>query len=276
MDKLKRKAGKIGGARRAEILPPERRADIARRAAQSRWGSKPAQATHGSEDHPLTIGDIEIPCYVLENDIRVLTQGGFTSAVGMARGGSMIAGMNRLQLFVGRKGISPFISNELVERIANPIPFFTPTGGRAYGFEATLLADVCEAVLKAREAGALQMQQRGIAAKCEILVRGFARVGIIALVDEARHNGRHYLHNGFHRCLALRRAGATHAPCILRDVPDHAAVGIHGGTFSPPLLESANPPTLGHFTQGRAYDVQLKNVARYLHVSWAEYVVADE
>jgi hypothetical protein len=129
--------------------------------------------------------DVEIPCFVLENDIRVLTQAGFTSAVGMARGGSMIAGMNRLQLFVGRKGISPFISNELVERIANPIPFFTPTGVRAHGFEATLLADVCEAVLKAREAGALQMQQLGIAAKCEILVRGFARVGIVALVDEA-------------------------------------------------------------------------------------------
>jgi hypothetical protein len=91
-----------------------------------------------------------------------------------------------------------------------------------------------------------------------------------------RHNGRCYLHNGFHRALAIRRAGATHVPCILRDVPDHASVGIHNGTFGATLLESANPPTLGHFTQGRAYDVQLKNVARYLHVSWADYVIADE
>jgi hypothetical protein len=184
LDKVKRKAGKIGGARRAEILAPERRAEIARQAAQSRWGVKPARATHGSEDHPLIIGDIAIPCFVLENDIRVLTQGGFTGALGMARGGSMVAGMNRLQLFVSRKGIKSFIPKDLVERIANPIPFITPTGVRAHGFEATLLADVCEAVLKAREAGALQAQQLGIAAKCEILVRGFARVGIIALVDE--------------------------------------------------------------------------------------------
>jgi hypothetical protein len=100
----------------------------------------------------------------------------------------------------------------------------------------------------------------------------------LPFVHVVKHNGRHYLHNGFHRALALRRAGATHAPCILRDVPDHASVGIRtdGATFGATLLESANPPTLGHFTQGRAYDVQLKSVARYLHVSWADYVIPDE
>lgn len=185
MDKIKRKAGRIGGARRAEILPPERRAEIARLAALGRWGEKPARATHGSEDHPLVIGDIEIPCYVLENDMRVLTQGGFTGALDIARGGSMKRGVSRLELFVSGKLIKPFISSDLHGRIRNPIQFITPTSVRAHGFEATLLADVCEAVLKAREAGALQPQQLGIAAKCEILVRGFARVGIIALVDEA-------------------------------------------------------------------------------------------
>lgn len=98
----------------------------------------------------------------------------------------------------------------------------------------------------------------------------------LPFVHVVRHNGRCYLHNGFHRALAIRKAGATHAPCILRDVADHASVGIHAGTFGATLLESANPPTLGHFTQGRAYDVQLKNVARYLHVSWADYVIPDE
>ncbi len=97
----------------------------------------------------------------------------------------MIAGMNRLELFVSRKSVNPYIPNDLAERFANPIPFTMPDGVRAHGFDAILLADLCEAVLKAREAGALQKQQLGIAAKCEILVRGFARVGIVALVDEA-------------------------------------------------------------------------------------------
>lgn len=31
------KAGKVGGKRRAAILPPERRAEIARLAAEARW-----------------------------------------------------------------------------------------------------------------------------------------------------------------------------------------------------------------------------------------------
>jgi len=44
---------------------------------------------------------------------------------------------------------------------------------------------LCETVLQARKDGKLQSQQMHIAEQCEILVRGFARVGIIALVDEA-------------------------------------------------------------------------------------------
>jgi hypothetical protein len=172
-----------GGYARAHSLSPEQRSAIAQRAARAKHDM--LRATHGSADRPLRIGDVEIPCYVLSDGKRVLTQGGFTSALGMARGGSMIAGMNRLQLFVSRKSINPYISDELAERFANPLKFVLPDGTRANGFEAVLLADLCEAVLRAREAGGLQPQQQGIAAKCEILVRGFARVGIVALVDEA-------------------------------------------------------------------------------------------
>ncbi|EPC9076393.1 P63C domain-containing protein, partial [Escherichia coli] len=44
---------------------------------------------------------------------------------------------------------------------------------------------VCDAYLKAREDGALKTNQIEIAKKAEILVRSLAKVGIIALVDEA-------------------------------------------------------------------------------------------
>ena len=47
-----------------------------------------------------------------------------------------------------------------------------------------MFVDLCKAVLEAREAGALQQRQMHIAARAEILVRGLATVGIIALVDE--------------------------------------------------------------------------------------------
>ena len=174
-----------GGTARAMALSPKQRSDIAKAAANARWSVQERLATHGSVEHPLRIGDIEIPCYVLKDGTRVITQNGFTEALGMARGGSMVAGMNRLELFVSRGRINRYTTNELVEQFAAPISFLTTEGNRANGFEATLLADLCEAVLQAREAGVLQNQQLGIAARCELLVRGFARVGIVALVDEA-------------------------------------------------------------------------------------------
>lgn len=91
-----------------------------------------------------------------------------------------------------------------------------------------------------------------------------------------RYNNRCYLHNGFHRAYGARMAGATHLPCVFRDVANPAEVGVHGGTFPITLLESNNPPTLGHFTQNRSHAVRLRAHSRFLHVSWAEYVIPDE
>lgn len=100
----------------------------------------------------------------------------------------------------------------------------------------------------------------------------------LPLTQVVRLNGRCYLHNGFHRAVGLAQRGATHMPCVFRDVPDAEAAGIRAdnNTFSEALLMSANPPTLGHFCQGRAYDVQIRATSRVMHVSWADYVVADE
>ena len=53
------------------------------------------------------------------------------------------------------------------------------------GYEATVLIDICDAFLEARKKITLFARQEIIAAQCEILVRAFARVGLIALIDEA-------------------------------------------------------------------------------------------
>lgn len=95
------------------------------------------------------------------------------------------------------------------------------------------------------------------------------------MVHVVRYNGRCYLFNGFHRCLGARLAGATHIPCVFRDLTNANELGIVGnnGAFQLPLLESADPPTLGHYTQGRAWDVTLREFWRFIHVSWEEYAV---
>ena len=146
------------------------------------------QATHGSPDHPLVLGELEIPCYVLEDGQRVLVQGAMIKALGMSHGGSnrdRYASGDRLARFAHNKSLEAFMSDSLREKIEHPLRFKTPHGSKANGYEATVLADLCETVLQARDAGRLQSQQQHIAVQCDILIRGFARVGIIALVDEA-------------------------------------------------------------------------------------------
>lgn len=145
------------------------------------------QAMYGSPDSPLQVGNLKIPCYVLEDGRRVLAQGGMLEALDMSPGTAAKAGAgSRLAKFVSSKSISPYVPEELSRVVVEPIRFRSPRGGGdAYGYEATVLVEICEAVLEARDQGTLHRQQEHIAKQCEILVRGFARVGIIALVDEA-------------------------------------------------------------------------------------------
>ena len=106
------------------------------------------------------------------------------TALNMTQGTAGRGPGDRLVRFTATKGVSPHITNELRDVITSPIRFRVG-GSIANGYEATVLADLCDAVLTARENKELHYQQEHIAKRCEILVRGFARVGIIALVDEA-------------------------------------------------------------------------------------------
>jgi hypothetical protein len=181
----------LGGKARARVLTPNRRKEIAKQAADARWAhpginldTVPA-AICGGPDKPLRIGDVEIPCYVLDGGKRVIHQRGMVSALGMSRGGSSRGGGDRLAYFVAQKALSPFVSNDLLDVTAKPLLFKTPRGALAYGYEATVLAEICEAILRARQSDALSKQQVHIAENAEMLIRAFARVGIISLVDEA-------------------------------------------------------------------------------------------
>ena len=148
---------------------------------------KPLKVIAGAPDKPLVIGGIEIPCYVLEDETRVLTQRGMQSGIGMGLSGGDTKkdGVHRIAAFLHGKGINPYVSNDLTVCITNPVRFQPPSGGvSAYGYPASILVDICRAILAARAAGALQKQQLHIAQRCEIVILGLASVGINALVDE--------------------------------------------------------------------------------------------
>lgn len=140
-------------------------------------------ATH---DGILRIGDMELPCAVLEDGTRVLSQRGFAKGIGGGKPMSMTRrGTGKLPAFLAAKNLTPFIDDEL-RAATTPITYFPKHGGRsAYGIRAKAIPQICDVWLKAKDAKALLPQQRHLARKADMLMRGLAHVGIIALVDEA-------------------------------------------------------------------------------------------
>ena len=175
-----------GGKERAKRLSPDERGRIARKAAAARWGRDIPNAVCGSPDRPLRLADKEIQCYVLEDGTRVLSQANFLEALGRHPKANVRreGGEEPIPAILQGKAINPFISKDILEK-SRPIRFRTPHGVMASGYRADLLPSVCEVYLKARDAGVLPQNQEHVAKQADILVRGLANVGIIALVDEA-------------------------------------------------------------------------------------------
>src|SRR5262249_44137805 len=94
-------------------------------------------------------------------------------------------GVTKVPVFLAAENLKEFISDEL-RKDATPVPFRLrgEAGKKAWGYRADLLPKVCTVYLKARDAKKLLDNQLPIAATCDILIRGFAQIGIIALVDE--------------------------------------------------------------------------------------------
>ena len=140
------------------------------------------KALWGSPDRPLRIGDLEIPAYVLENGTRVLCGGGMQTALQLGQSHG-----SKLRKLLSSTNIKPHISNELAMALDTPLRFTRPGRGGvlATGYESTILPDICSAILDARKKEKkLTAAELAVADQCEILTRAFAKVGIIALIDE--------------------------------------------------------------------------------------------
>ena len=175
-----------GGINRAKKLTPEQRSASARKAAKARWQQDVAKAVAGDVAKPLMIGDTQIECYVLEDGTRVINQNSFLRTLGRGRmTGAKGEPRSDLPPFLAPLSLRDYLTDEILAE-AEPVIFTSPTGHRNIGYRATLLPIVCELYLKARQDGKLHPSgnQEHIAVQAEILIRGLARVGIIALVDE--------------------------------------------------------------------------------------------
>jgi hypothetical protein len=147
--------------------------------------SKARRASHTGE---LKIFDITIPCAVLEDHTRLLTQRGVFVSLGRHKNPTRgQASMDDRPAFLAAKNLEPFIPEELREKWA-PVPFKSQGGyggNVAFGYRAEILPMVCNVFIDADEAGATTSRQKATVERCRLLVRGLAVVGIMALVDAA-------------------------------------------------------------------------------------------
>nr|DAI63918.1 MAG TPA: P63C domain protein [Caudoviricetes sp.] len=143
------------------------------------------KAKYGSDKTPLHLGELEIPCYVLEDGTRVFSGRGIQKAIGYDnKSGQWMSSFCKME------GISSYLcagDNSISERLSNPVKFKRNDAGGSQsttnGYEVTLLVDICSAIIDANRAGVFNDET--IVRNADIIIRSVAKVGIIALVDEA-------------------------------------------------------------------------------------------
>lgn len=179
-------AGKMGGAARAEALTPKERRQIAVRAAAARWAGKPARATHrGSFRNEF---GIDVECYVLDDEQKtaVISQRGMSDALGLVNSSGAA-----LPRFLQGAKIAPHVGAELREKLANPLIFHwkapVPKSRKlppatTYGYDVTILIDICKSIIAAEQRGGLLDRQQRIARQAHVIINASAKAGIKGLV----------------------------------------------------------------------------------------------
>ena len=123
---------------------------------------KPLKVIAGTPDRPLVIGDIEIHCYVLEDEVRALSQRGVFSSVNATRVGPRNPSDLGAQIprFASQNWLKPFISKDLMSALTSPVLFRIGNGPTTFGYPATIPVDICDAIMEAEKSSMTTERQR--------------------------------------------------------------------------------------------------------------------
>lgn len=148
--------------------------------------NEPRMVIAGSPDKPLRLGEDEVPCYVLDDETRVLGRQGIMHSLGLRDTGQIPTSESSVEMpvFLRQKWLQPFISAELKALLKSPILYKTPNGQTAHGYSTRTFGLLCEAILKAHDAGKTTSRQSKIVQRASAIIRGVFRLGIDATVDE--------------------------------------------------------------------------------------------
>jgi hypothetical protein len=165
-------------------------ADFIATAGESEGSEPPIpKATHWGE---LAMGNAVLPCYVLDTGDRVFSLKGVVLGLIGTEGG-------QLAEYIKVKSLRPFLPGDLTPVDGDVIPALVrfDTGGEAFtqfawGLPVEKFLDLCAAYSTALEESLrdesevrLTDRQREIALHANTFLRACAKIGIVALVDEA-------------------------------------------------------------------------------------------
>ncbi len=175
---------------RAESMTPERRSEIAKKAADARWTSDLPVADFEGD---FEIAGTVVSAAVLRDQRRVITQSSFLRALGRSRspkaGTGVLSTVDELPFFLQAQAIKPFIGNDL-EMSTKPVFYRTKSGGKGIGYDATLIRHVADVYLRfrdhsLRENSRIPARYMKMIAAADAIKSALADIGILGLVDEA-------------------------------------------------------------------------------------------
>jgi len=172
-----------GGIARKMALTPERRREIATKAAVARYGSRPLRALKkGNFKEKL---GIDADCYVLDDTLKtpVISQTGMAKVLGLSSRG------NAFPRFMASNAMVAAAGADLTEKLGKVLVFQWGSAGAGqpspqqpstpiYGHDAALLIDVCRAILSAK----LKPNQAKVVEQASIILGASAKQGIRDLV----------------------------------------------------------------------------------------------
>ena len=121
-------------------------------------------------------GETELPCYVLNDERRIISRTGATSVLTEKKGGGNFESYTKVE------SLKNYLPNEIpmiefaIEGVANK---------QVMGIEAETFLDICRAYVSAWQNNATTERQTEIAKKASMFLGACAKVGLIALIDEA-------------------------------------------------------------------------------------------
>ena len=165
----------------AKSMTPEELSLRARKGAAARW-KKALVATHKGNFQAQLGADVE--CYVLNDPAKsaVITQSGMARALGITPRGKV------LERFTTGQALAKHVGAELTKKLQNPLKFQSGSGGAeqpptiAYGFDAAVLIDLCNAIAAANAAGDLGQRYERMVQRASVITGAAAKSGIRNLV----------------------------------------------------------------------------------------------